>query len=140
VLAFAPGLPGVLGGVVLWGLHIGFTQGLLATLVAEAAPPELLRGTGLAMFRLETGIALLAASVLAGALWDAFGSQGTFLAGAGFALLAMASLIPLHRRLTPKKTGRPERQLKPCIGGLFMSRMHLHPESHFVSRIGWLLS
>jgi MFS family permease len=101
VLAFAPGLPGVLGGVVLWGLHMGFTQGLLATLVADSAPPEL-RGTAFGMFNLVTGVALLAASVLAGALWDAFGSQGTFLAGAGFALLAMAGLIPLHRRLAPK--------------------------------------
>ena len=101
VLAFAPGLPGVLGGVVLWGLHMGFTQGLLATLVAEAAPPEL-RGTAFGMFNLVTGIALLAASVIAGALWDGFGPQGTFLAGAGFALVAMAGLIPLRSRLTAK--------------------------------------
>lgn len=98
VLALAPGLSGVLGGVVLWGLHMGFTQGLLATLVADAAPPEL-RGTAFGMFNLATGIALLAASVLAGALWDVFGPQGTFLAGAGFACLAMIGLIPLHRRL-----------------------------------------
>lgn len=101
VLALAPSLPGVLGGVALWGLHMGFTQGLLATLVAEAAPPEL-RGTAFGMFNLVTGIALLAASVLAGALWDSFGPQGTFLAGAGFALLAMTGLIPLQRRLTAK--------------------------------------
>jgi MFS family permease len=75
-----------------------FTQGLLATLVAGAAPPEL-RGTAFGMFNLATGIALLAASVLAGALWDVFGPQGTFFAGAGFACLAMIGLIPLHRRL-----------------------------------------
>ena len=107
VLAFAPGLPGVLGGVVLWGLHMGFTQGLLATLVAEAAPPEL-RGTAFGMFNLVTGIALLAASVIAGALWDGIGPQGTFLAGAGFALLAMTGLIPLHRRLTAKCRDTPK--------------------------------
>ncbi|MCX7288560.1 MAG: MFS transporter [Rhodobacterales bacterium] len=101
VLAFAPGLPGLLGGVVLWGLHMGFTQGLLATLVAEAAPPEL-RGTAFGMFNLVTGIALLAASVIAGALWDGIGPQGTFLGGAGFALVAMAGLIPLRNRLTAK--------------------------------------
>ncbi len=107
VLAFAPSLPGVLGGVVLWGLHMGFTQGLLATLVAEAAPPEL-RGTAFGMFNLVTGIALLAASVIAGALWDGIGPQGTFLAGAGFALLAMTGLIPLHRRLTAKCRDTPK--------------------------------
>jgi MFS family permease len=98
VLASAPGVPTVLLGVVLWGLHMGFTQGLLATLVAEAAPPEL-RGTAFGMFNLATGITLLAASVLAGALWDSFGPQWTFLAGAGFACVAMTGLIPLHRRL-----------------------------------------
>lgn len=32
VLAFARGVPTVLLGVVLWGLHMGFTQGLMATL------------------------------------------------------------------------------------------------------------
>ncbi len=72
------GLSGVLGGVVLWGLHMGFTQGLLATLVADAAPLEL-RGTAFGMFNLATGIALLAASVLAGALWDVLGRKEPFL-------------------------------------------------------------
>jgi MFS family permease len=97
-LAFAPGLGGILGGVVLWGMHMGFTQGILATLVADSAPPEL-RGTAFGMFNLMTGAALLAASVLAGALWDAFGPEWTFLAGAAFAVLSIAGLIPLNGRL-----------------------------------------
>jgi MFS family permease len=97
-LAFAPGLWGILAGVVLWGLHMGFTQGILATLVADSAPPEL-RGTAFGMFNLVTGAALLAASVIAGVLWDAFGVKWTFLAGAAFALLTIAGLIPLHSRL-----------------------------------------
>ncbi len=97
-LAFAPGLWGVLAGVALWGLHMGFTQGVLATLVADSAPPEL-RGTAFGMFNLVTGAALLAASVIAGVLWDAFGAQWTFLAGAVFAALTIGGLIPLHRRL-----------------------------------------
>lgn len=98
VLAFAPGLWGILAGVVLWGLHMGFTQGVLATLVADSAPPEL-RGTAFGMFNLVTGAALLAASVIAGVLWDALGAQWTFLAGAVFAVLTIGGLIPLHRRL-----------------------------------------
>jgi len=88
VLAFVPGLPGVAMGVALWGLHMGVTQGLLATLVADTAPPEL-RGTAYGMFNLLGGLALLAASVVAGALWDGFGPQATFLAGAGFTALAV---------------------------------------------------
>lgn len=98
VLAFAPGLWGIMAGVVLWGLHMGFTQGILAALVADSAPPEL-RGTAFGMFNLMTGAALLAASVIAGVLWDAFGAQWTFLAGAVFALLTIVALIPLHGRL-----------------------------------------
>jgi MFS family permease len=40
MLAFVPSLTGIGIGVVLWGLHMGFTQGLLATLIADAAPAE----------------------------------------------------------------------------------------------------
>jgi MFS family permease len=99
VLGLSSSIAGVAIGVVLWGLHMGLTQGLLATLVADTAPAEL-RGTAYGMFNLATGIALLAASVFAGSLWDAVGPKGTFLAGAGFTGLAVAGLIALgrHRR------------------------------------------
>ena len=97
-LALLPSLAGVAFGVALWGLHMGFTQGLLATLVADTSPAEL-RGTAYGFFNLLSGLAMLAASVIAGALWDAIGPLGTFLAGAGFALLALAGL-PAVRRIT----------------------------------------
>lgn len=97
VLAFSGTLAGVAVGVVLWGLHMGLTQGLLATLVADTAPAEL-RGTAYGMFNLVTGIALLAASVIAGALWDAIGPGGTFLAGAAFAVLTLIGLLTRRRR------------------------------------------
>ncbi len=94
-LAFAPSFVGIGIGVVLWGLHMGFTQGLFATLVADSAPAEL-RGTAFGMFNLVTGLAVLAASVIAGALWDAIGPQGTFLAGAAFAVLTVAGLVSVR--------------------------------------------
>ena len=94
-LAFAPSFVGISIGVVLWGLHMGFTQGLFATLVADSAPAEL-RGTAFGMFNLVTGLAVLAASVIAGALWDAIGPQGTFLAGAAFAVLTVAGLVSVR--------------------------------------------
>lgn len=90
-LGFAPGLTGVAIGVALWGLHMGMTQGLLATLVADTAPPEL-RGTAYGMFNLMGGLALLAASILAGVLWEGFGPKATFLAGASFTAIALAGL------------------------------------------------
>jgi MFS family permease len=100
LLALASGLVGLSVGVVLWGLHMGFTQGLLTTLVADMAPPEL-RGTAFGMFNLVTGIALLAASIIAGALWDLVGPMGTFLAGAVFAVLAFLGLMAIRGRLAP---------------------------------------
>ncbi len=99
-LAWLPGLPGALIGVVLWGLHMAFTQGLLATLVADAAPPEL-RGTAFGVFNLVTGVAMLAASVIAGALWDIAGPSATFAAGAGFAVLTLLALGWQRHRLRP---------------------------------------
>lgn len=98
VLAFAPGLAGVALGVALWGLHMGVTQGLLATLVADTAPPEL-RGTAYGLFNLMGGLALLAASIMAGALWDGFGPKATFLAGAGFTAFALVGLGLMRWRL-----------------------------------------
>jgi MFS family permease len=97
-LAFADGIGVVAIGVALWGLHMGFTQGLLATLVADAAPQEL-RGTAFGVFNLTGGLALLAASIIAGGLWDAAGPKGTFLAGAVFTALALLGLFLVRRRL-----------------------------------------
>jgi MFS family permease len=97
-LAFADGIGVVAIGVALWGLHMGFTQGLLATLVADAAPQEL-RGTAFGVFNLTGGLALLAASIIAGGLWDTAGPKGTFLAGAVFTALALLGLFLVRRRL-----------------------------------------
>ena len=97
-LALLPTLTGLALGVVLWGLHMGLTQGLLSALVADTAPADL-RGTAFGYFNLFTGLALLAASVIAGALWDAYGPVGTFLAGLGFALAALVGLLAIGKGL-----------------------------------------
>jgi len=78
-------------GVSLWGLHMGITQGLLATMVADTAPVDL-RGTAFGFFNLVSGIAMLIASVTAGLLWDRIGASFTFYAGAVFAALALVGL------------------------------------------------
>jgi MFS family permease len=78
-------------GVSLWGLHMGITQGLLATMVADTAPVDL-RGTAFGFFNLVSGIAMLVASVTAGLLWDRIGASFTFYAGAVFAALALVGL------------------------------------------------
>jgi MFS family permease len=96
-LAMADGAALLFTGVILWGLHLALTQGLLAALVAEAAPRDL-RGTAFGVFHLVTGFALLAASALAGWLWQAHGPAAPFVAGALFTLLAGAGLALVARR------------------------------------------
>ena len=91
VLAVSTHWLGLLLGVALWGVHMGMTQGLLAAMVAAQAPADL-RGTAFGFFNLVSGVALLAASVLAGLLWQYLGPAWTFGAGAAFSVLAMAAL------------------------------------------------
>ena len=94
-LAQDRGLALVAAGVALWGLHMGLTQGLMATMVAAAAPADL-RGTAFGFFNLASGAAVLAASGLAGLLWSRLGASATFYGGALFSCAALA-LLALRR-------------------------------------------
>ena len=96
VLASSPHWAAVLGGVALWGVHMGITQGLLATMVAATAPADL-RGTAYGCFNLVSGLAMLLASVMAGFLWDRHGAPATFYAGAAFSALALVGLLLFPR-------------------------------------------
>ncbi len=82
---------GVWAGISLWGLHMGITQGLLATMVADSAPADL-RGTAFGFFNLVSGIAMLVSSALAGLLWDRFGAATTFAAGGAFCVVTLLVL------------------------------------------------
>ncbi|MCS3838799.1 MFS family permease [Pseudomonas sp. JAI111] len=79
-------------GVALWGLHMGFSQGILASLVADTTPGKL-KGTAFGIFNLVSGVCMLIASVLAGGLWQSFGSGSTFFVGAVFAATALLLLL-----------------------------------------------
>jgi MFS family permease len=86
----------VFAGVAVWGLHMGFTQGVLAAMVAETAPGSL-RGTAFGMFNLASGICMLFASVIAGWLWDHRGASITFFTGAALAVVPLV-MCGLDRR------------------------------------------
>ncbi|MCV2358230.1 MFS transporter [Paucibacter sp. TC2R-5] len=92
LLASSTQLAALLGGVLLWGVHMGITQGLLATLVADTAPAHL-RGTAYGFFNLLSGVAMLLASALAGLLWDGWGAEATFYAGAVMCVLTLLVLL-----------------------------------------------
>lgn len=81
----------VLGGVALWGLHMGMTQGLLASMVASVAPEEL-RGTAYGFYNFALGLAMLLSSTVAGFMWQSFGPEAAFYASAIFCVLAIAML------------------------------------------------
>ena len=88
VLASAHTTPVVLVGTALWGLHMGFTEGVVSAMVADAAPASL-RGTAFGVFNLLRGVLLMVASILAGLLWDRVSPAATFVAGAALAALSL---------------------------------------------------
>ena len=92
VLAWAGSVAFVLVGAALWGLHMGFSQGILAALVADTTPEEL-KGTAFGIFNLLSGVCMLLASAVAGWLWQQHGAQTTFYAGAAFSLAALVLLL-----------------------------------------------
>jgi len=95
LLALLPGWTALALGVAAWGLHLGFTQGIFAAMIADSAPANL-RGTAFGLFNLLTGVALLAASVVAGLLWDGARFQATFLVGAGLASTTLVGVMLLR--------------------------------------------
>ncbi len=92
-LATAQTLPMLFAGIVLWGLHMGFSQGILSTLIADSAPQNL-KGTAFGLFNLATGLTVILGNVSAGLLWETYGSSSTFLAGAVMAFASLAT-VPL---------------------------------------------
>jgi MFS family permease len=104
-LALASGPVLLALGVVLWGLHMALTQGLLSAMVSHAAP-ENLRGTAFGVFNLASGIALLAASTIAGGLWHAFSAEVTFWTGAALALASLGTVAAMRARGIGKEGAR----------------------------------
>ncbi len=108
MLGFAGSLSTVLIGIILWGLHLGLTQGTLVTLVADTCAPSF-RGTAYGIFNLFSAVALLIASLMAGILWDQVGPKATFLVGAMVSASALSILLflfigPLWNRCLRTKT------------------------------------
>jgi len=97
ILAFANQVIWVVIGAGIWGIHMGFTQGLFSALVADTASEDL-RGTAFGIYGLATGLSILFASIFAGWLWDIYGPRATFFAGAGFSIAALIGLLIYQSR------------------------------------------
>lgn len=81
----------VVVGVAFWGLHMGLTQGVMASWIAMVTPANL-RGTGYGFYNLVLGFAMLFASVMGGLLWDYWGASYTFVASAIIGLISLLLL------------------------------------------------
>jgi len=91
------------GGWLVWvlftfyGLYYGMAEGVSRAFVADMVAPEK-RGTAYGLYHSSVGFALLAASLLAGWLWDSVSPATPFFFGAGLAAAAMAALLIFLRR------------------------------------------
>ncbi len=82
-------------GIALWGLHMGLSQGVLASMITDRVPAEY-RGTAFGVFNLASGLALLVASGGAGLLWDQVSPAATFWAGAAIAFASVIACMSMR--------------------------------------------
>ena len=88
----------MLAGIACWGIHMGMSQGLLAAMLANAAP-QALRGTAFGCLNLVTGASLLVSSLVAGLVWDSYGASFVFYTGAVFCITSMLLLVKINKPL-----------------------------------------
>lgn len=100
VMVTIPNFYGSLIGILLIGLHMGITQGLIKAMVAESIPFHL-RGTAFGIFYLTSGFAILFGNTVSGTLADRYGLFAPFLFGGAFAMLSCYLILRL--KLSEKK-------------------------------------
>jgi MFS family permease len=104
-LAASAGAVWLLFGV--YGLHHALTEGPERALVAEMAAGDA-RGRAFGLYYAITGVLLLPASLITGALWQRVSPAAALLTGAALALLAAIALVTVVRE--------PPRDLGPIRG------------------------
>ena len=92
LLARASNLGSAMVSILLIGLYMGMTQGVLRSMIAKLTPKHL-RGSAFAVFYLISGLAVFCGNTLAGSLADHEGLAGAFFGGAGLTLIALSLLL-----------------------------------------------
>lgn len=77
--------------MAIYGIYMALTDGVGKALIADFAPKDA-RGTALGLYYGLTGITTFLASLLAGLIWQWYGSKWALLAGTFFAILALIAL------------------------------------------------
>jgi MFS family permease len=104
LLAWRAGPAFVIAGFVLLGLHSALLEASQRSMVSDLVEPAR-RGTAYGLYYTVVGVALLPASIVAGALWDRFGPRAMFAVDAALALLAallFALLLPSRREYSDR--------------------------------------
>ena len=101
--AISASLPALVAWFLVYGFYFGFAEGTEKALVADIAPIDR-RGAAFGIYHAVQGIGALAASVVFGVIWKAYGAPAAFGAGAALALAATALLFlcvqPYNRQHT----------------------------------------
>lgn len=90
--AFSTTLPALFGWFLLYGFYYGFAEGTGKALVADLAPAAR-RGFAFGLYDGVLGFGALAASVIFGLVWTAYGTAAAFGIGSALALTASALLF-----------------------------------------------
>ena len=92
--AFSTTTAALFAWFLIYGFYFGFAEGTEKALVADLAPAER-RGTAFGIYNAVVGIGALAASVIFGVIWNAYGAAAAFGTGAALALGATALLFAI---------------------------------------------
>jgi len=77
---------------LIYGVYIALTEGVSKALISNLVPSEV-RGTALGLFYMVTGLLAVAASVIAGILWDRVSPAAPFYFGSLLAALAAVGFL-----------------------------------------------
>jgi MFS family permease len=99
--AVSASLPVLLGWFLVYGFYFGFAEGTEKALVADLAPASR-RGFAFGLYTAVQGLGALAASVLFGVVWKAFGAAAAFGLGAALALAATGLLFVVIPAAAPE--------------------------------------
>lgn len=90
--AISQTLPMLLGWFLVYGFYFGFAEGTEKALIADLAPPDR-RGLAFGIYNAVQGLGALAASVIFGLIWNAYGAGVAFGVGAALALVSTGLLF-----------------------------------------------
>jgi len=86
-----------------YGVYYGLSEGVIKAYIADLVEPHQ-RATAYGIFNTAIGIALVAASIIFGTVWDAFGSRAAFLLSSALGMLGFCIFVVsrLWRRRLPQ--------------------------------------